>query len=383
MTMDDLLKRQTERHFAMQRLTRDSILHTFWDFAEEHMKNGFLPFVIRGTVAWQSESRARLDSPDGKIWLESRYDDLDIKKALSGTHEIWGGRKINLEISKVEDSKLKLEEAIDDIIFIYNSISLITGASLNWIPARHLEVLVQDDTHVAPEPINNQKKLRKAQMNIALSRHPDEQTSIVIDDTNIRSEAFGLATHLERIPSKEAQNTIKTAMSWHAQAGIIPSGLNRFLNYWSSAELICHSFYELLPSETVGILNKSAREAKLAELMDLPIATGKRASTVIEWSELIRPTARTKIASIFRLLFPKDGGEAMRKALFDKDLATDSSMFSIRNDIAHGNHSEYDRDFVTLVDRQLPIIRELSGRVIVAAVNISKDLFKQNKHTAP
>ncbi|NOK32244.1 hypothetical protein HMI49_03365 [Corallococcus exercitus] len=377
MTIDDLLKEQAERHFAMQRLTNDSVLHAYWNFVEEHMKNGFLPFVIRGAVAWQSESGARFDSPDGRLWLESRYDDLDIKKAASGTHEIWGGRRIKLEISNIEDSKTKLEEAIDDITFISNSISLITGASLNWLPARRLEVLVQEGIHAGPETIKNQDQRRKVQMNIALSRHPEEQTSVVINDTNILSEAFALSIHLERIPNKEAQNTIKTAMSWHAQAGIIPSGLNRFLNYWSSAELVCHSFYKLLPSETVGILSKSAREAKLAELMAAPIAASQRASAVIDWAELVRPTARTKIASIFRLLFPEDGGEVMRKALFDKEQDTGSSMFSIRNDIAHGNYSEYDRDFVSLVDKKLPIIRELSGRVIVAGINMSKTLFQQ------
>ncbi|WP_404370431.1 hypothetical protein ACIHQR_10330 [Corallococcus coralloides] len=373
MNIDDWLDKQAERHFAMQKLTGDSVLHRYWEFAEEHVKNGFLPFVIKGGVAWKSDSGTRMLSPGGSLWLESRYDDLDIGKAVSSGHEIWGGRSITLDISNVEDSRTRIEDALEEIALVSNAISLRTGASLNWFPARHLEVIVRGGNEGLTTP-GNPIQERKVSMNIALSRHYEEQTSAIISDDTVTKDIFNLIEHIKLIPSKRAQDTIKTAMSWHAQAGIIPSGLNRFLNYWSSIELICHSFYENLPDEAVGRLQRRDRDAKLAELMAAPIADNERARAVLDWSEIVRPTARTKITKVFKLLYPADGGEHMNNSLFKKDPESRKSMIDIRNDIAHGNSSEYDREFVSLISDRLPIIRDLSQDVIIASINKAKTL---------
>lgn len=340
--VDEEFVNYMRRTAAMYRLTRNQVVNTYWQHLAEVIDNGFIAFMLRGAVSWESESGERIGSSDGAVWLKSDlYDPVGKHLAAQpvrlflqfqmNIHDIWGGLKVNVDPEDEETSKATLEKGIADIALLSDLLSFATGASSTWYPARYLKVKV---TPISTPPPDEEERYEWQCW--PLPRRSEEHSGVGIRDRFVRVGLMPLFEYLRSLSHPEIAAVLRRALSWHAQGNYLGSGLNRFVNYWESIELLAHFFYKRLP----------------ANLRGRPAKPG-------------RPTIREKMKAVLPLLTSRDD--------FDGKLFGEGpggvSLYRLRNDIAHGNRCDHELEFTDLVDGQIDEFQQLGKQVLRATFN--------------
>ena len=377
MTDDSLIK--FVRHtMSMMHLTEVELVNTYWQQAHEIAKMGKLAFIIRGNAAWESERPEGVD--DGKgLWLKSnRYEPVGkpiaeepVRTYLQwymNIYEIWGTTNININPNDASASKPLIEQALEKATCITNIMSLLNGASLCWYPARYEYIRHE------PMPPPPHHAVTESWVCLPLARSQEELTYTVFRDEHILNELLPLENKVEALPST-IQTVIKTAIDWHAHGNRYASGLNRFVNYWESIELLGHFFYTKLPASVVQ--RKAKKEQKNMIINLLKDVTRDNCRGVVEkCNEIREPTARTKILAFLDIITDRDQMEAL---LFEPDDKTGKSLYRIRNDIAHGKLSEHHFEKIESFNHRLFDAREISRQIILLSIENAEKLTLQLK----
>ncbi|GAI53152.1 unnamed protein product, partial [marine sediment metagenome] len=72
----------------------------------------------------------------------------------------------------------------------------------------------------------------------------------------------GLESLLDKISAP-----IKSAIDWHAEANRYTSGINRFVHYWQSIELLGNYFFENLNADIVKRKNDDTKKSNIIEVL--------------------------------------------------------------------------------------------------------------------
>jgi hypothetical protein len=273
------------------------------------------------------------------------------------SYETWGTVDITLNPGDASASKQLIEQALGRATLVTNALSLLYGASLRWFPARYLRVL---RTVASPPPEREETENWEC---VPLARSQEEQTSVVLRDENISSELFLLVNKLEAVP-KDVQGVIKTAIDWHTQANYYPAGLNRYVNYWTSIELLGHFFHKRFDK------GKSKGERKAEIFKKLRDVTKKSCAKVVkDCAEILDPSVKTKISTFLDIIIAdRDRLALLKDGLFRKDDKSKKSLYEIRNDIAHGNFSEHDHELVEKVRHKLFDAKLISREILLSTI---------------
>jgi len=376
--IDDSFKKFIQHTMSMRQLTNVELVNTYWQQAHQIARTGRLGFIIRGNLSWESKHPQGVSGSIG-IWLESnRYEpagkhiaEEPVRTYLQwymNIYETWGTLAIKIDPNDASASKPLIEQALEKVTFVSNAMSFLCGASLRWFPASYVWVRHE------PMPPPPEQAITESWDCIPLSRSQDESTSIIINDEYVTNQLFPLVDRIEAMPSA-VQTVIKTAIDWHAQANRYTSGLNRFVNYWESIELLGNHFY---------IESKSEEKKKNQIMSLLKNATYTNCKkSVIECKEIIDPSARTKITSFLHLIAEQNTDlQGIENALFRRDVKTGKSLKEIRDDIAHGEISEHDFETVAVLGHQLVDAQRISEEIILRSINCAEQLdqlIKQSK----
>jgi hypothetical protein len=173
------------------------------------------------------------------------------------------------------------------------------------------------------------------------------------------------------------QTVIKTAIDWHAQANRYASGLNRFVNYWESIELLGNFFYPRLPA---GIVGRKSKKEKRDEIMGLlrGVTAGNCMGLVKRCDEIRKPVARAKIIGFLRCMSDTAIDlQGIANTLFRRDVETGKSLKEIRDDIAHGEISEHDFETVAALGHRLVDAQRISEEIILRSIMCAEKLAHQ------
>ena len=375
MTSDDL--GEFMRHImSMKQLTSVELVNTYWQQACQIAETGRLGFIIRGNMSWESKQQDGIISDD--LWLKTnRFDPIGKHYATNSlrtylqwyrnSYEVWGTLKIEINPNDAQFSKLLIEDAIEKITSVTNTMSILYGVSINWIPARYGIV-----RHKSPSSPPEREEYDSWDC-LPLQISQDEHTTTTLTDESILNGLIPLLRILEDLPTTNIRRIILTAIDWHASANRFSSGLNRFLNYWNSIELLGNYFYPLLPADRVQRNTKSQKKDKILTILKKGV-TLRNCMKVIQVCNGIRePSARTKILSFLGIITNR---ERMEKALFKPDEKSGKSLNDIRNDIAHGNMSESDFEKVESMRYRLFDARKISREIIFETINNAERLEK-------
>jgi len=371
---DDSFEKYIRHTTSMSQLTNVELVNTYWGHAHEIAEKSRLAFVIRGNVEWESEQPEGVNSND--LWLKSnRYEPVGkhlfeepVRTYLQwymNIFEIWGTIAIDIDPNDALSSKSLIDQALKKVTCVSNTMSLLYGASLRWFPAvysyiRH-EPMVPPPEHTVTESWDC----------LPLSRSQEESTSILLTDEHITDELFLLVNKIETLPPN-VQTVIKTAIDWHAQANHYASGLNRFVNYWESIELLGNFFYKKLPADVVQYkMEGDKKEAIIKKLNEKEITLKNCMNIIKDCNEIRRPTAQTKILAFLSIITDRDRMEA---ALFKRDDKTEKSLYKIRNDIVHGELSEHHFDTTELFNHQLFEVQKISHEIILLTIKNAEKL---------
>jgi len=376
MTIDSLT-RFMQHVRSMRQLTNIELVNTYWQQAHQIASTGKLGFIIRGNLSWQSKHPQGVLGSSG-IWLKSnRYEEAGkhiaeepVRAYLQGymnIYEIWGTLAIRIDPNDASASKLLIEQALERVTCISHTISFLCGTSLRWFPARYERVRHEP---MSPPP---EQAATESWDCIPLQRSQDESISTVINDEYVTKQLFPLVDKIEAIPPA-VQTVIKTAIGWHAQANHYASGLNRFMNYWESIELLSNFFYPELPADIVG---RKSPEDKRNEIMGLLRGVNiDNCMNLVERCDKIRnPVARAKITG-FLSCMPNTAIDLQRieNTLFHRDAKTKKSLKDIRDDIAHGKISEHDFETVAALNHRLVDAQRISREIILCSINYAEQL---------
>ena len=364
----DSLSKFVHHTMSMRRITNVELINTYWTHAPEIVDTGRLAFIVRGNLSWKSERRKGVKGSNG-LWLKSnRYEpagkhiaEKPVRTYLQwymNIYEIWGTMDISIDLSDASVSKPLIEQAMEKATCVSNTMSLLFGASLRWYPALYRSI-----RHV-PSPTPPECEVTESWDCIPLARSQEEQTSTVIGDENITNGLLPLVNRVESLPSS-IQTVIKTSIDWHAQGNHHTSGLNRFLNYWQSIELLGNFFYRQF---NANVVHRKLPEEKKHEIMELLSkgVTSKDCMAVIQRCEEIRdPSIRTKTLAFLSVITDRDRMEA---ELFKPDDKTGKSLYDIRNDIVHGRISEHHFEEKELLSHRLFDIQKISHEIILLSI---------------
>ena len=281
----------------MLTLTRVRLINTFWQHGHEIAQTGRLAFIIRGNSVWESESTDGI-SHDNRLWLKSnRYDEngksifqdpvrLYLQLQMN-SYETWGTINVSLNPLKVDESKQIIEGAINTIGLAINGMSFLFGASLHWIPARYIRISRISDRSIPVEPVET-----KDWICLPLPKSQDDHSSVVLKDDHIKNLLFPFIHQVANIPA-HIRPTIETALDWHAHANRFASGLNRFVNYWASMELLGNFWNVQLSKKRV------LKELKLEIYEKLRFATEDNCLKLVrECKEMDEPPIKTKLKAL-------------------------------------------------------------------------------------
>jgi len=244
--------------------------------------------------------------------------------------------------------------------------SLLNGVSLLWYPARYAHVRHE------PMPPPPERAVTESWVCLPLPRSQDERTSTVLRDEHILNELLPLRDKVESLPST-VQTVIKTAIDWHAQGNRYTSGLNRFVNYWESIELLGHFFYTRLPASVVQRKAKTEKKDMIISLLK-EVTQDNCMDVVKKCNEIRMPTARTKVLTFLDIITDRDKMEAL---LFKPDDKTGKSLYQIRNDIAHGNLSEHHFETIESFSHRLFDAQKVSRQIILLSIKNAEKLILQ------
>ena len=363
MTADSLTKFM--RHMMkMRRLTKVELINTYWQHALKIGETGRLAFIIRGNVSWESERSDGVMGSNG-LWLKSnRYEPIGkhiaeepVRTYLQwymNIYEIWGTIAVAIDPNDALASKHLIEKALEKATCINNTMSLLFGASLRWYPALYTHI-----RHV-PIPAPPEREETESWDCVPLARSQEERTGIVVSDEDITHRLLPLVDEIEPLPVS-IRTMIKTAIDWHGQANRHASGLNRFVNYWQSIELLGNFFYPRLPA---GVVQRKTVEEKRRDIVDL-LKNGVKLDNCMDvvkrCNEIRDPSARTRIVAFLNVI---TNHERMEAELFKPDDKTGKSLYDIRNDIVHGRISEHHFENIELLGNRLFDAQKISREII-------------------
>lgn len=344
---------------SMHNLTKVELVNTYWTHANEISKTKRLGFIIRGNALWKSELSEGIFNENYSFWLKSNIYDSDgqinLYQIRSNDFQIWG--TINVDIDP-KNSRLIIVQALEKVTSITNTMSLIFGVSLRWYPARYL--FINTSIHGKAE-----QEVTKEWRCISLPRSFEEQSSIGISDESIKNNLLPIINIIESLPPN-IRTVIRTAIDWHASGNYHLSGLNRFLNYWESIELLAHFFYKELPAHIVGRKTEGQKKDAIIKRLENEIIEKNNCMNLIKiCNEIRNPTIRDKIHSFLFVITAPDG---MENALFEPDEISGKSLYGIRNDIAHGKLSEHHFDSIESFSYKLSEIRKISLEIIKLSI---------------
>jgi hypothetical protein len=378
MEPDKQFEEYVRRTQAMHRLTKDHVINSYWPHAAEIQRNGFVAFILRGALAWESESRQRITSPSGAVWLQSDHYDPEGRHIAAkpvrlhmqlnlNLNDVWGGLRVTIDQADEIGSRDVLKSAVSDIALASNLASFLTGTSLSWLPARYLQV----------RALNVQPPLSEVSESIdwrclPLSRDPHSHNGSVVNDLFVEKDLLPLFESIRSLSNAEWAGVLRRALSWHASGNCLGSGLNRFVNYWETIELMGHFLYSKLPFTVLGVPSKAERQSHLRDIFakDLTDATS-RWSAAEDIARLVRPSARAKLEAVLPILF-RDS--SILAQLFSASHEGSKSLYQIRNDIVHGNVADHEVDFTDLVSERLYEMQQLSEAVVTAVLRTSSEL---------
>jgi hypothetical protein len=280
--------------------------------------------------------------------------------------EVWGTINIDIDPNNAQISKPLIEDAIEKISSVTNTMSMLFGASLLWIPAKYGLI-----THV-PLPTLPETKEYESWDCVPLQRSQDEHITTILKDEAIFNELIPLLHTLEKLPP-DIKPIVYTALDWHASANRFSSGLNRFLNYWSSIELLGNFFYKRLSADMMQRDTRHQKREKILALIESGVTSDNCMNLIQECIEIRDPSARTRILSFLGMITNR---ERIEKALFIADDKSGRSLYQIRNDIAHGNISERDFEAVESMRHRLLDARNISREIIIDTIKKAEVLEK-------
>lgn len=373
---DDSFKKLFRHIMNMRQLTNVELVNTYWEHAHEINKTGRLAFIIRGNVSWESEYSEGVSS--NNLWLKSnRYEprgkhiaEEPVRTYLQwymNTYEIWGTLAIDIDPNDASTSKPLIEQAMEKATCITNTMSFLFGASLRWFPA--LYTLIRHE----PMPPPLKRTLTESWDCTPLPLSMDERTSIIVKDEHITDKLLHLVNRVERLPPA-IQTVIKTSIDWHAHANRFASGINRFVNYWGSIELLGNFFYKRLPINVTHRMSEEEKKDMIINTLKNGITRNNCMDIVQRCNEIRMPTARTKILAYLGFITDRD---KMEKMLFEPDDKTGKSLYQIRNDIAHGRLSEHHFEKVESFIHRESDAKKISFEVILLSIKCAEKIVQQ------
>ena len=375
MTSDDL--GGFMRHImSMRQLTSVELVNTYWQQARQIAKTGRLGFIIRGNISWKSKQQDGIISDD--LWLKTnRFDPIGKHYATNSlrtylqwyrnSYEVWGTLEIDIDPNDAQVSKPLIEHAIEKIAGISNTMSILFGVSIRWIPASYGIV-----RHMSPSSPPEREEYESWDC-MPLQISQDEHSTRILTDESILHELIPLLHILEDLPTTNIRQIILTAIDWHASANRFLSGLNRFTNYWSSIELLGNYFYPRLQADIVQRNSKSQKRDKILTIIKKGVTLRNCMKIIQECNGIRDPSAKIKILSFLGIIANR---ERMHKALFKPDEKSGKSLYDIRNDIAHGNMSERDFEEVESMRHRINHARSISREIIFETINKAERLEK-------
>ncbi len=249
--------------------SKSQIVNQYLYMKDAINKTGKLAFILKGNLAWDSDKKDGLEIDN--IWLQSKYikleeglnfDELPINfqyQTNFNLHEIWGAFKINLKKEKKEEVLKKIENSIDNIISLNNIMSFLSGTSLQWYPATYRNV---------QHRVRKREKKEDYYSWECEPFHKDGESYMRIDikDDFILKRVMPLFKDLESLHDK-ISTPIKSAIDWHAEANRYTSGINRFVHYWQSIELLGNYFFDNLNADIVKKGNKNTKKSNIIEVI--------------------------------------------------------------------------------------------------------------------
>lgn len=387
--MDDGFKKFIRHTMSMRQMTSVELVNTYWQQAHQIAKTGRLGFIIRGNLSWESEQPCGITGSND-IWLkpniynlfkegrvigrESFYESiLYYTQRYWNIYETWGTLAIKIDPNDASASKPLIEQALEKLTCVSNTMSFLCGASLRWFPARYAWVRHE------PMPPPLERAITESWDCIPLPRSQDESTLVIINDEYVTNQLFPLVDRIEAMPS-DVQTVIKIAIDWHAQANRYASGLNRFVNYWESIELLGNFFYQKLPADVVGRKSKGEKKDEIMVLLqgDRPLTRRNCMDIVGKCKEICEPTARAKITSFLSCVTDKRIDlRRIENTLFHRDVEAGRSLKEIRDDIAHGKISEHAFEKVAALGHRLVDAQRISEEVILRSIMGAEKLAQQ------
>ncbi len=371
----DNLEQFMHHTMSMKHLTSVELVNTYWQQAHQIADTGRLGFIIRGNMSWESRQQDGIFS--NGLWLKTnRFDPIGKHIATNSLrtylqwymnlYETWGTLKIDIDPNDAKVSKLLIEHAIENISSVTNTMSILFGVSLRWIPAKYGII-----KHIPVTPPPESKEYDSWDC-VPLQISQDEHITTILTDESILHELLPLLRTLDGLPTN-IRPIILTALDWHASANRFLSGLNRFLNYWSSIELLGNYFYKRLQADIVQRNTPRQKRDKILTIIKKGVTLDNCMTLIEECNELRIPSARTRILSFLKIIANR---ERMRKALFEPDETSGKSLYQIRNEIAHGNISERDFEIVESMRHRLFDARNISREIIIKTINKAESLEK-------
>ncbi len=265
----------------------------------------------------------------------------------------------------LENAKAEIIHTLNKITILKNTISLLSESSLDLYPATYIEVEVLD----APSP---SKKGRTKELRLEpLQKSQEDHASYEINDGYVKN----MLNFTQLVDSIEEPigTVLKTSMAWHADGNRQQSGLGRFVSYWASIELLGEYFYKNLNPKLIGKMNRSTKKERILKKLSNDLSKDIFPK-IRDCYFLINPPIKEKLCSFLNLISNSDEWE---RELFSPDADTNKSLYTIRNDIAHGSISEHDFEKVASLKKRLADMGNISRKVVLITLdNIEKLVLK-------
>ncbi len=363
-------------------LNKSEVINQYSFRIDEINKTGKLAFILKGNLAWDSAKEEGFEIDN--IWLQSKYiklkegmrfDELPINFKYQtdfNLYEIWGAFKTNLEKEKKDEAIENIEKTVDYIISLNNIISFFSGASLQWYPS-----VYQNVHHVLEKKEKKEKKEDFYNWEcVPFPKDTEHHMGIIVKDDFILNNVIPLFKDLESLPDKIGI-PLKSAIDWHTEANRYAYGINRFVHYWQSIELLGNYFFKNLNADIVNRKSKALKKDNIITLMgdqNLNELNNKDFWNMIwKYCEINNPSIRTKLLPYLDLI---GIGSKYEKVLFERN-NSDIGLYSIRNDIVHGRISNRDFEKNSFFRKKLHLAQEVSKDIIIKSLLSSSILLEK------
>ena len=253
---------------------------------------------------------------------------------------------------------MKIEESSD---IRENGISFKPGSNQNAIGVIKLEVIDIDSVQQACVEINrtigvlslfyevgdweweSQMQMPKSKFTAVLRQEPKDLKSV--DDA--------LSTISDKLDKQEEEVYFR-ALEWYRHAINSKSRFNRFLAFYNSIEVFSDGYYYKKDKSEIRKPKPEKDECIKKYFEDLSIISIneiKREHINDCYEKCLKISIKDKMEFAFKKVF--DGNKDKISEFSKKFFEENGNFTSIRNDIAHGNLSEYSEDDRTLVEKNL------------------------------